>query len=224
MESERPAGGTSANLVLMLALVAGLSFYASNWLGQIPEPALWAWKGAGVAVLAFWAALNARALDGWLIALVMAAGAAGDVLIDAVSLEAGAIAFLVGHLIAMLLYWRNIRPSPSSSQLILAIVLVPAVIWIAWSLPADRDAAPGVALYSAGLALMGALAWISRFPRYRTGIGAMLFVASDLLIFARIGPFEQSMLPGLLIWPLYFLGQAMIAVGVVGTLRAKPAD
>ena len=65
---------------------------------------------------------------------------------------------------------------------------------------------------------MAASAWISRFPRYRVGLGAVMFVASDLLIFAKMGPLAGSLIPVLLIWPLYFIGQALIAWGAVTTL------
>jgi uncharacterized membrane protein YhhN len=64
---------------------------------------------------------------------------------------------------------------------------VPATVIIAYLLPADRAGAPGVALYSLGLSLMAATAWTSRFHRFRVGIGAVMFVVSDLLIFARAG-------------------------------------
>jgi uncharacterized membrane protein YhhN len=115
----------------------------------------------------------------------MAFGALGDVLLGAAGLTVGALAFLAGHLVAIGLYLRNRRPKPSRSQLALAVVLVPAVVIVAFLLPADRAGAPGVALYSLGLALMAATAWLSRFPRYRVGIGALMFVVSDLLIFGR---------------------------------------
>ena len=46
-------------------------------------------EGAGVALLAIWAAIQARDVDGWLIAAVMALGATGDVLLDAQGLETG---------------------------------------------------------------------------------------------------------------------------------------
>ena len=49
----------------------------------------------------------------------------------------------------------------------------------------------------------------------------MLFAASDLLIFARLGPLAGSIVPTLLVWPLYVAGQAMIAYGVVRTERAR---
>ena len=68
---------------------------------------------------------------------------------------------------------------------------------------------------------MAASAWLSSFSRYRVGLGAVMFLASDGLIFARIGPLANSALPGLLIWPLYYFGQFLICIGVVGTVRSR---
>ena len=90
---------------------------------------------------------------------------------------------------------------------------------IAFFFPLDRSAAPTVALYALALGGMAAAAWSSAFPRYRVGLGAVLFVASDLLIFARMGLLADSPLPSLLIWPLYYFGQFLICVGAVGYLR-----
>jgi uncharacterized membrane protein YhhN len=42
---------------------------------------------------------------------------------------------------------------------------------------------------------MAAAAWSSRFPRYRVGAGAVLFVISDWLIFSRMGSFDLGVLP-----------------------------
>jgi len=67
---------------------------------------------------------------------------------------------------------------------------------------------------------MAALAWTSRFPRYRVGLGAVLFVVSDLLIFSRFGPLAGSGVPDLMVWPTYFAAQALIAWGVVQVLSS----
>ncbi|MGN6819572.1 MAG: lysoplasmalogenase family protein [Sphingomonas sp.] len=202
--------------LFLLALVAGASFW---FVGQHTVPTLpWmAWKGAGVALLAVWAAVNAHNRDGWLITAVMLFGALGDVLLERSQTD-GALAFLAGHLTAVLLYLSHRRAKPTPSQIALAILLLIAVPVIAFLLPADRTGAPGIALYATGLGAMAASAWISRFPRYRVGLGAVMFVASDLLIFAKIGPFSGSLIPIFLIWPLYFAGQALIAWGAVTTL------
>jgi uncharacterized membrane protein YhhN len=86
-------------------------------------------------------------------------------------------------------------------------------------LPSDRAGAPAVALYALGLAAMAAFAWLSRFPRYRVGIGALMFVVSDLLIFARSGPLHGQEWVGYAIWTLYFGGQLLIVLGVTRTLE-----
>lgn len=217
--------------LFLLALIAGASFWIPillQTLGRaspIPENGLaWvAWKGCGVALLAVWAATNARGRDGWLIVAVMAFGTLGDVLLER-SQALGAMAFLAGHVTALILYLLHRRSKPSPSQIGLSLLLLIAVPIIAFLLPANRAAAPGVALYATGLGAMAACAWLSRFPRYRVGLGAVMFVASDLLIFSRMGPLAGSPVPGLLIWPLYFAGQALIAWNVVTTLQRWKDD
>jgi uncharacterized membrane protein YhhN len=216
--TEKARGMAMANVrwIWIAALVAGLSYAAATAL-VLSGPAVTVWKGAGVALLAVWCAMQARGMDGWLIAAVMGFGAAGDVLLETHGTIAGAIAFLLGHVVAIALYLRNRRPSLTRSQTLLAVILLPVVVYKAWSWTADG----GVTAYAAFLALMAALAWTSRFPRFRTGIGAMMFVASDLLIFARMGPLAPGPSINLAVWLLYFGGQAMIASGVVRTLTTE---
>ena len=204
---------------LLASLVAGITYFL------IKDAALagllkTVWKGAGVGLLAIYALLRAPGRDGKLLAAVMALGAAGDVGIE-ISLEAGAAFFFVGHLVAIALYARHRRPRLSQSQKATAAALLIGTPLIASLLPADRAAAPMLALYALALGGMAAAAWSSAFPRYRVGIGAVLFVASDLLIFARMGPLADSPLPDLLIWPLYYFGQFLICVGAVRFLREK---
>lgn len=208
-------------MILAAAVVAGVSYVAS-WNLALPLTAAATWKGAGVGLLALYAAWRARGLDGWLLCGVMAFGALGDVLIETRGLIPGAMAFLVGHLVAIGLYLRNRQSGLSLSQGLLAGVIVPATVATAYLLPADRAMAPGVALYALGLSVMAATAWISRFPRYRVGLGAVMFVVSDLLIFARAGPLEGAAWIGLAIWGLYFAGQALICVGVSGSANSRP--
>ncbi len=219
-------GDIISRAVFRAALVAGLSYFlAVLWqtsqvsvgVSSDVRAVLIAWKGAGVALLAVWCALQARSFDGWLIAAVMAFGALGDVLLEAVGMTTGAVAFVVGHVLAMLLYFRNRRPQLTSSQRLLAALVVPLLVIIAASLVLPKDMVP-IAAYAVFVGAMAASAWISHFPRYRVGIGAMMFLASDLLIFAQMGVLAGSPVPGLLIWPLYFGGQVLIAWGVVQTL------
>src|SRR3546814_11599151 len=92
------AGWDRARALWILALIGGISFFAAvlmRWDG----PAIWAWKTSGVALLALWAAVNARSGGGWMIAAALAFGALGDWLLDAVGLMPGAAAFAAGHVI-----------------------------------------------------------------------------------------------------------------------------
>ena len=216
--TDRP--GLLAKLILACAILGGVSFLASAYVGP-PHAAMVVWKGSGVALLALYAAARAKSLDGWLLVAVMALGATGDVLLETHGLITGALAFLAGHLVAIALYLRNRRPALERSQLLLALLIVPATVITAWLLPGDRAGAPGIAFYSTGLALMAAAAWISRFPRMSVGLGALMFVASDLFIFARTGPLEGLAWVSPVVWALYFAGQLRICLGVVGTLAQE---
>ncbi len=204
---------------LVASLIAGIGFWLVKDSG-LPGIYQIAWKGAGVTLLAVYALARHPAPDARTIALVMALGALGDMAIE-VNFQAGAFCFMLGHLAAIALYLRHRRDETTPSQKALAAVLLIGTPIIAWLLPADRSMALPVALYALTLGGMAGAAWSSSFPRYRVGIGAVLFVVSDLLIFAQMGPLAGSPLPRLLIWPLYYFGQFLICVGVIGTLRKR---
>ena len=201
---------------LLASLIAGISFYFVKD-AAMPAPALVAWKGAGVALLAVWALLHPPGPVVLRIGLVMALGAAGDMLLEW-NQPAGGAAFLLGHLAAIALYLRNRRAEPAGSQRLAAAALLMLTPLLAWQLTASIP----VSLYAAALGGMAASAWLSRFPRYRVGIGAVMFVISDLLIFAQMGALSASPLPATLIWPLYYFGQFLICTGVIGALRPPP--
>lgn len=216
--------GPLAGLVLAAAIVAGVSHLVPTAL-ESTGPLVVLWKGAGVGLLAVYAGLRARSLDAWLLALVMAFGAAGDVLIDTVSFEAGALAFLGGHLVAIVLYLRNRRPARSAVGRVLAalgVLVVVGVGVLGWVLVGSV----GIAVYAAALFAMAVTATASRFPRLLTALGAWLFVASDVLIFLRSGVLSGSVPAAVATWALYFPAQVMIVLGVarVLTRSARSTD
>ena len=214
-----------ARWLWLAALVGGAGYFAAVVL-RLDGPMIWAWKASGVGLLAAWAAANARGRDGWMIAAALAFGALGDWMLDAIGMMQGAAAFAIGHGIAIALYLGNRRAAMTGSQKLLVFAVVPLALLVAWGL--TKQAAPGQMAaaigYTAIVALMAATAWASRFPRYRTGIGAMLFLASDLFIFAGEGGALSGDVTMWFVWPLYFGGQALIAWGVVGTLARERGD
>lgn len=215
----------SAPWLWWAALAIGIAYLLPVALG-VSGPGIILWKGAGVGLLALWAAVNGRDRAGQMIALALGFGAMGDVLLEASGLIFGAFAFVFGHVIAIGLYNQNQRPATTGSQRLLAALVAPLSLIICWALLREVGAfhtakLAGALFYTLVVAVMAATAWTSNFPRYRTGVGAMLFLISDLLIFARIGGAVPPGLASLLIWPLYFGGQVLIAWGVVTTLAAR---
>lgn len=210
---------TNERLILLASIAAATGFYFARELSLSPL-ALVLWKGAGVGLLAAYALIWWENADFRLLALVMGLSAAGDMVLQ-VQFQLGAAFFLASHVAAIILYFRYRRDRHSPSQKMAAIALLLLTPLIACLLPADRSQAPGVALYALGLGGMACTAWLSSFPRYRVGIGAVLFVISDLLIFAQMGPLASSPLPGMLIWPTYYAGQFLICTGVVSSLRRQ---
>ena len=81
----------------------------------------------------------------------------------------------------------------------------------------------GVALYAVALGAMAAAAQVSRFPRGWVGLGALMFMASDLLLLARDGLLGGAPWIGTAAWSLYFAGQALVCLGVVRSLRRDSA-
>lgn len=177
-------------------------------------------KGAGVSLLALYVALRVpqgkHRADGWLLVGALVLAALGDMAIE-LWFEIGGAFFAAAHCVASALYWRNChaRPSPVQKGVGLALLIGTPLVsyWL--------SGAAAIAIYAAFLGVMAASAWMSHYPRYRVGTGAVLFVLSDWLIFSRGGPIDFGVLPDLLIWPLYYGGQVMIATGIVQCLRGE---
>lgn len=177
-------------------------------------------KGASVGLLAAYAVARVpqgkHRADGWLLVAALALAAAGDVAIELDFVTGGAL-FAAAHVVAVALYWRNRHLRPSPVQKLIGAGLLIATPVVTYVLSGDGL----IALYAAFLGAMAAAAWMSHYPRYRVGTGAVLFVVSDWLIFSRMGTFDLAPLPDLRIWPLYYAGQLMIATGIVQCMRGE---
>lgn len=208
----------AANRLLAASIAAGLAFLPLAAL--LEGAAMVAAKGAGVALLAL-AALALRVPGSAWLAAIMAAGALGDMLLEIPGLFiAGAGSFAIGHIIAMIFYARHRRPSGVALRLGAA-----ALILFGLAMPPllqPRLLPVGVAmLYAVLLCGMAASLWLSRLPRLAAW-GALLFVASDTLIVARLAGHELGgpTVSGAAVWLSYFAGQALIWIGVARGLLA----
>ena len=208
--------------LVFASIAAALAFYYLR-AGPWPEAYLIPLKGSAVGLLAVYLWLRHSSPDARLMAWAFGAASLGNMAIE-VDRTIGGLLFFLYHVLALGVYLRNRRPSLSPSQkwAVAAMLLLTPVI--AWFMPADRAQAPSVAIYALALGAMAAGAWASVFPRYRVGSGAALFLLSDLLLFAEMGPLQGSVVPQILAWPIYYLGQLLIAVGVAQTLRKRDPE
>jgi uncharacterized membrane protein YhhN len=205
---------------LLASIAAATAFYflRDNPVGE----GLWGLvaKGASVGLLAIYVVMRVpqgrRGADGALLVTALALASAGDVAIELDFLIGGAL-FAAAHCVAVALYLKNRHKRPSPTQKAIGLALLIGTPLVSYILSGEGQ----IAVYGAFLGAMAAAAWMSHYPRYRVGTGAVLFVLSDWLIFARMGTINLEPLPTVLIWPLYYAGQLMIATGIVQCLRGE---
>jgi len=170
-----------------------------------------------VAMFALYALFHPKGGRGRTLAVILALGAVGDFAIGQ-KFELGAAAFAVGHVIAIRYYWRNRRYNPAPLVYGLMSLFMVAVVTTAEWLASGKTTAIGLGVYTLLVSGMAATALLSRFPRDVTGLGAVTFLCSDLLIFAAMGPLAQTQWVGPAIWMTYIAGQLLICCGVCGVL------
>lgn len=205
---------------LLASIAAAVAFYflRDNPVGE----GTWglAAKGASVGLLALYVWVRVpggrRGIDGALLTGALALAACGDVAIELNFIIGGAF-FAAAHVVAVALYLRNRHQRPSPVQKLIGAGLLIGTPLVSWLLSGEAQ----IAAYGAFLGAMASAAWMSHYPRYRVGTGAILFVLSDWLIFARQGPLDLEPANTILIWPLYYAGQVMIATGIVQCLRGE---
>lgn len=177
------------------------------------------WKGACVALLIPYALRWSAVRDRPLLALMLGLYALADMLLE-IDLEWGAFLFICGHMAAIAYFWRQRRDRPASSQRVLAAVIPLSSLVIGFFLSPGLKAEPGPLVYILFVSAMAGAAWYSRFPRYRTGVGALLFLLSDMVIIARQDGLIADGIAIWLVWPLYYAGVFMMTTGIIQRSRA----
>ena len=201
----RALSGTERALIAA-SLAAGLAFPVVR--DALPFAGSVALKGAGVALLALAAIVAGLRLP----ALFLAFGALGDVLLELAFL-AGVGAFACGHAVAIFYYRRHRRPTHRRRDFALPALLLAFGAVAPFLILRDPGEAATFLIYSLLISAMAASAWLSRFPRALTGLGGILFVASDALIAMRMAERGFDGI-SLAIWLLYYLGQLLIFAGI----------
>ncbi|MFC4020166.1 lysoplasmalogenase [Micromonospora sp. GCM10011542] len=210
-------------------LVAFVAVTAANLLANA--------TGVGLAVLLtkpllmpllaayLWRATAERAArPDRLVLAALACATGGDVALLAFGTGwflAGMVCFLAGHLCYLAAFTRHgaatalRRPPLLALPLGYALLTVVALRWM-WAGLTDAGLAVPVAGYAVALAAMAATA---ATQGWRVGLGAALFLGSDLLIAAQVAGVAQPPGASVLVMVTYAAGQALIVTG-----RAARAD
>ncbi|MEW4447944.1 lysoplasmalogenase [Qipengyuania sp. JC766] len=200
---------------LLSAIALGIFYYLVR-AEPIGELWLIPLKGSAVAMLALYAWQRHTARDARILSVAFAVAAIGDMALE-IEFTAGGAAFALSHAILIGLFLRNRKRGPNASEKLMAGLIFLSAPVVTWFI---SDAVP-ITIYAVFLGTMAATAWLSRFPRSRVGLGAILFMVSDWLIFGRaLSPFADR-LADIFVWPLYVAGQFLIAVGVIQTMRRE---
>ena len=208
-----------AMIVLALALVAGLSYFAI-----LPRPAGHVraiWKTLPVALLAFYAFLTEAPA---LLVLALVLSALGDAFLayeGEKNFIGGLSSFLLAHIAYGALFYEigdlrfltgeTWRLAAAGLSVALAVLLV-AFLWR----PAAR-LAPAVLAYATAIAAMAILSL--SVPAVAVFVGAALFLSSDAVLAVETFKMEKShpmrWLAALYVWASYFAAQVVLTLAVV---------
>jgi uncharacterized membrane protein YhhN len=159
---------------------------------------------------------------GPLLAIALALCAIGDAFLAGDPkrwLPFGLGAFLAGHLVYVLLFWRERGAVDALFWASAPLIAVAAalMLWRLW--PGLGPLKPAVMAYVAAIVAMVTLSLMLPRLRWPAAAGALAFMTSDALLsfdlFRRAKLFGSSRLTAWAVWFLYFGGQAMITWGML---------
>lgn len=199
---------------------SGMAF---EHLADLPLGLTASWRSASVAGLALLVLLRTAGVTRVCLGGSLALIAAADILLSTKGLMSGGTVYVLAHIVAITGYvlLRDHRAGTPVRLIALAVPIL-AVLGVAAAVTA-ASMHPVHLLYPAISGSMAAWALTSRFNRLTIGLGATLFVVSDVLLFWDFAFYEGTRALGWLIWPAYFGGLALIAAGAIeGPRKAQP--
>ena len=157
----------------------------------------------------------------WL-ALALALCAIGDAFLAGDPkrwLPFGLAAFLAGHLVYVLLFWRERGPMGWRLIAVAPLIVLAAGAMLSRLWGALGPLKPAVIAYVAAIVAMVTTSLLLPEPRWPATVGALAFMASDAILsfdlFKGVKLAGSARLTAWAVWFLYFGGQAMITWGML---------
>lgn len=211
--------------VFIASLVLGAAYWAV-WCYRDKGLAGLLVKTGSVALLAVWAFLMGGPL---LLVAALALSAVGDAFLAGKAgrwLLPGMAAFFLAHAAYVPLFWQLGEGGwtwpVKAGQ---AVLVIGGVIFLRWLVPfVEPKMRVPVILYTGVTLMMGAAAIALPGAFWFATLGALMFIASDvilsLLLFKQPKDQPVNLPASLAVWGLYFGGQVLIALGITGSLAA----
>ncbi|MEZ5692275.1 MAG: lysoplasmalogenase [Altererythrobacter sp.] len=203
---------------LLASVAAALAYYLMKDR-NVPGTYLYLVEAGSLGLLALYTLMRHLGSEAKLLAGALVLAGLGVVAVE-LDTWLGAVLLVLAYAVLIALFLKHRRSVLTFSQSATAAALLFLSPAIMWALSAGNPAAITTAIYGLTLGGMAGAGWTSGYPRYRVGLGAIALDASSLLSVAGQGALTGSPLPGLLAWPLFYLGFFVIATGVVQTLRS----
>ena len=169
-----------------------------------------------LAALAYWQG------GGPLLAIALALCAIGDAFLAGDPkrwLPFGLAAFLAGHLVYVLLFWRERAPPGPSFWLVAPLVALAAGVMLTMLWRSLGPLKPAVILYVLAIVAMVSASLLLPRLRWPATVGALAFMASDAILsfdlFKGAKLLGSAKVTAWAVWFLYFGGQALIAYGML---------
>ena len=202
-------------VLLLLSVICGFSYLVTQSFQPFPDSVLL--KVLSVATLAA-LAFRAPAPSNGILGTALAFSSLGDALLDLGPNRFfiwGLLAFLLAHLVYILLFVRNRDWSMKPKQWRLSLVIAVwscNILLLLWMAPGLGALTGPVIVYACVITMMVTSAIVARFSTSWVWVGAILFLISDSIL--AVNKFKSSVpMAGYLIWATYYLAQYGIAIG-----------
>ncbi len=184
-------------------------------LAGLPKPLIVAIKGLFSLLLALSVLIARKGRASFLIGIALAISAFADMALVTIGTVAGGVGFAAAHGFAGYAYFITRRASNHWLRWTAAVAVPIVSVGASYLVLRNTDQPIVLALFPIVSGGMATLAILSRFPLWLSGLGAAIFVLSDILFLAHIGILQSSGSLGYLTWASYAIGYAMVAKGAV---------
>ena len=204
---------------LLASLVLAIAYFVLR-NAAFPGVFLMIIEVASLGFLAAYARLRHSGRDATMLSIAMLLGGIG-VVVDELEIFIGTVILIGGIALLIGIFFRHRREVLSTSQRLTAVTLLLLPPLIAWFMALGHGGRATAATYVLAAGGMASAAWASAFPRYRVGVGAVLYLSSGLLGIAAMGRLAESVPGSAMVWPIFYLGHFLMCTGIIQTLRSE---